>query len=108
MVQHILLHCPDYANSQVDLIQQARTKDLQKMLSKPESAKVAARWFVQQGILEQFNTAKEIKAEDVSQYMPFQGLEALPRSRSNGLNGRQDKRLQVLMCACSLHNLAAQ
>jgi len=60
----------------VDLIQQARTEDLQEMLSKPESAKAVARWFVQQGILEQFNTAKEIEAEDASQYMPFQGLES--------------------------------
>ena len=75
-VQYILLHCPDYANSRVDLIQQARTEDFQEMLSKPESAKAAARWFVQQGILEQFNTAKEIMAEDASQYMPFQGLES--------------------------------
>ena len=46
------------------------------MLSKPESAKAAARWFVQQGILEQFDTAKEIEAEDASQYMPFQSLES--------------------------------
>ena len=76
MVQHVLVHCPDYANGQVDLIVQARTENLQEMLSKPVSAKLAARWFVQQGILEQFNTMKEIEAEDASLYMPFQGLES--------------------------------
>ena len=46
------------------------------MLSKPKSAKAAAKWFVRQGILEQFKTAKEIEAEDIAQYMPFQELDS--------------------------------
>ena len=45
------------------------------MLSKLKSAKMVARWFVQQGILEQFNTAKEIQAGRLAIYaLPGAGL----------------------------------
>jgi len=35
-----------------------------KLLATPESARKVARWFVQQGILQQFNTAKEIEERE--------------------------------------------
>jgi hypothetical protein len=41
------------------------------MLSQPESAQAAARWFIQQNVLEQFRTAKEIAQEDRSRYAPL-------------------------------------
>jgi len=45
------------------------------MLSTPEKAQATARWFVQQGILQQFNLAKDIEEEDVTGHTPFQPLE---------------------------------
>ena len=75
-VRHVLLHCPDYEHSRPDLIQQTGTEDLQEMLSKPESAKAAARWFARCGVLEQFKVAKEIEEEDATKYMPFQELDS--------------------------------
>ena len=74
-VRHVLLHCPDYELNRPDLIQQTGTENLQEMLSKPESAKAAARWFVRCGILEQFKVAKEIE-EDVTKYTPLQELDS--------------------------------
>jgi hypothetical protein len=53
-----------------------RANHLREMLSKPESAKAAAKWFVRPGVLEQFNTAREIEAEDAAQYVPFQELDS--------------------------------
>jgi len=40
-------------------------------------ARKVARWFVQQGILLQFNTAKEIeeRVEEAEDYTPFQPLD---------------------------------
>ena len=75
-MRHVLLHCPDYEHSRPDLIQQTGTEDLQEMLSKPESAKAAARWFARCGVLEQFKVAKEIEEEDATKYMPFQELDS--------------------------------
>ena len=48
-----------------------------KLLETPESARKVARWFVQQGILQQFNTAKEIEEtkEEAEGYTPFQPLD---------------------------------
>jgi hypothetical protein len=46
------------------------------MLSKPESAKAATKWFVRQGVVGQFNTAREIEADDAAQYTPFQELDS--------------------------------
>jgi hypothetical protein len=71
-VRYILLHCPNYASERPRLIAQTSTENL---LSKPESAKAAAKWFVKQGVLEQFNTAREIEAEEAAQYVPFQELD---------------------------------
>jgi hypothetical protein len=53
-----------------------RVNNLREMLPKPESAKAAAKWFVMQEVLEQFNTAREIEAEDAAQYVPFQELDS--------------------------------
>ena len=47
-----------------------------RMLSTPEKAQATARWFVQQGILQQFNLANEIEEEEVGDHTPFQPLEA--------------------------------
>jgi hypothetical protein len=69
-VWHILLHYPNYASGRPRLIAQTRTENPREMLSKPESAKAAAKWFVRQGVLEQFNTAKEIEAEDPWRVFP--------------------------------------
>ena len=41
-----------------------------------EKAQVTARWFIQQGILQQFNLAKEIEEEEEGEHTPFQPLEA--------------------------------
>ena len=41
------------------------------MLSQPDSARAAARWFIQQNILEQFRVAKEIAEEDIGGYAPL-------------------------------------
>jgi hypothetical protein len=73
---HVLLHCPNYASERPRLIAQTRTENLREMLSKPERAMAAAKWFVRQGVLEQFNTAREIEAEDAAQYVPFQELDS--------------------------------
>jgi hypothetical protein len=57
---------PQLCERATGLIAQTRTENLREMLSKPESAKAAAKWFVRQGVLEQFNTAREIEAEDAA------------------------------------------
>ena len=75
-VRHVILQCPDFADSRTELILRTGTEDLQEMLSRPKNTKEVAKWFVQQGILEQFNTAKEIEAEDATQYIPFQELDS--------------------------------
>jgi len=47
-----------------------------KLLETPESARKVARWFVQQGILQQFNTAKEIEErKEAEGYTPFRPLD---------------------------------
>jgi hypothetical protein len=45
------------------------------MLSTPEKAQATARWFVQQGILQQFNLATEIEEEETGNYASFSPLE---------------------------------
>jgi len=46
-----------------------------RMLSTPEKAQATARWFVQQGILRQFDLAKQIEEEEEEDRTPFQPLE---------------------------------
>jgi hypothetical protein len=73
-VRHILLHCPNYAQTRPDLIRQTGSEDLRLILSRTASAQAAARWLTRIGILAQFNVACEIEAEDTTDHAPFQEL----------------------------------
>ena len=53
--------CPKYSNARAALAQTLGSEIKMKPLETPESARKVARRFVQQGILQQFNTAKEIE-----------------------------------------------
>ena len=75
-VHHVLMLCPLYTASRVDLVRRTDSEEMGRMLSTLEKAQVTARWFVQQGILQQFNLAKEIKEEEEVEHTPFQPLEA--------------------------------
>ena len=57
-------------------MRRAGPEEMERMLSTPERAQATARWFIQQGILQQFNLAKEIEEEEVGELTPFQPLEA--------------------------------
>jgi len=46
------------------------------MLSKAGSAQAAAKWFIQQEVLDQFRVAKEVEEEEITQFKPFQALES--------------------------------
>ena len=59
-VQHVLILCPLYTTSRAQLVRRAGPEEMERMLSTLERAQATARWFVQQGILQQFNLAKEI------------------------------------------------
>jgi len=71
-VRHILLHCPQHATARPSLIREAGTEDLQAMLTRPASAKAAARWFIRTGLLQQFQVAANIESEDLAQYHPLE------------------------------------
>ena len=66
-MHHVLFYCPVYDQDQADLIREVGSEDMQKVLSGP-AFKVAARWFVRVGALEQFRVAKEIDEEDSNEY----------------------------------------
>lgn len=68
-VRHVLLHCPYY--DRTELPHEAGTEDLYTMLSQPDSARIAAKWLIQQNVMEQFRTAKEIGTEDVRGHVPL-------------------------------------
>lgn len=68
-VRHILLHCPRF--NRAELIIQCGSKNLGEILSRPNRAQPAARWFIRSGVLEQFRTAKEIEEEDRSRFRAF-------------------------------------
>ena len=72
-VRHILLHCPRY-NRQT-LITQYGSERLGEILRRLESARLAARWFIHFGVMEQFRIAKEINEEDRMGYRAFQDAE---------------------------------
>jgi hypothetical protein len=76
-VRYILLHCPNYASERPKLIAQIRTENFREVLSNPESANAAAKRFARQGVLEQFNTAREIEAEDAAQYVPIRRVKGV-------------------------------
>ena len=74
-VHHVLMLCPLHSSTRADLVRRTDTEEMVRMLSTPEKAQASARWFVQQGILQQFNLAKDIEEEDVTGHTPFQPLE---------------------------------
>jgi hypothetical protein len=53
----------------------AGSEEMRRMLSTLEKAQATARWFVQQGILQQFNLATEVEEEDTGNYASFIPLE---------------------------------
>ena len=72
-VHHVLIHCPHYNRS--NLIQAVQSESLYTILSQPKRARHAAKWFIKQNILKQFETAQAIEEEDTSGYAPFRSLE---------------------------------
>lgn len=74
-VPHVLKICPLHSTSRVDLVRVTGTEDTRELLSTPENAQATARWFIRQGILEQFKLAQEIEDEKDEERTPFQPLE---------------------------------
>jgi hypothetical protein len=74
-VRHVLTMCPLHSNARTDLVRRTESEDMWRMLSTPENAQATARWFVQQGILRQFDLAREIEEEEEESCTPFQPLE---------------------------------
>ncbi len=74
-VHHVLMMCPLYTASREQLVSRTDSEEMWRMLSTPEKAQATARWFVQQGILQQFNLAKEIEEEDTGNHASFKPLE---------------------------------
>jgi hypothetical protein len=72
-VRHILLHCPRY--NRTDLIWLSQSEFLHDILTQPKSAQYAAKWFIRNRVLEQFQTAKAIEEEETGGFAPFQSLE---------------------------------
>jgi hypothetical protein len=75
-VRHVLLQCSRFQNSRPGLFQQAGTEDIQALLTKRDGARIAARWLVRSGALEQFRVAMEAMETDTSQYRAFRLLRA--------------------------------
>ena len=73
-VHHVLMICPLHSSARAELVRRTGTEDVRRMLSTPEMAQVTARWFVQQGVLQQFNLAREIDEEE-EETTPFQPLD---------------------------------
>src|SRR5947207_5776995 len=74
-VHHVLMLCPLYSDGRAELVRRTGSEEMWKMLSTPEKAQATARWFIQQGILQQFNLAKEIEEEDTGNHASFKPLE---------------------------------
>ena len=76
-MEHVLTMCPLYSNARAALAQRLGCEIEMKLLVRPESARKVARWFVQQGILQQFNTAKGIeeRGAEVEGCTPFRPLD---------------------------------
>ena len=72
-VRHVLLHCNQYRRE--DLLANCGTERLDEILSRPASAKYAARWLIAQGVLDQFRVAKEMENEQTEDFTPFQNCE---------------------------------
>ena len=74
-VRHVLMMCPKYTDARSLLISRTSSEELEQILSRPDTAQTAARWLVQQGILKQFETARQIEEEDTTDHIPFQPLD---------------------------------
>lgn len=72
-IRHILLHCPQTTHHR--LVALTRTEDIDPMLSCAETAHIAAKWFLQEGILEQFRLTRELTGEDFSRYSRLESVE---------------------------------
>ena len=68
----MLLQCP--LHNREDMLREARTQELDELLSQEKSARAAARWFVRSGILEQFRVANQIAGENRSEYQALRLL----------------------------------
>ena len=75
-VRHILLSCPDHEESRIQLLIQTGAESVKGLLSTPRGAKATARWFIQRGLLRQFDIAREIEEEDTTHYSPPQDLDS--------------------------------
>ena len=71
-VRHVLLQCP--LHNREDMLREARTQELDELLSREKSARAAARWFVRSGILEQFRVANQIAGDNRSEYQALRLL----------------------------------
>jgi hypothetical protein len=71
-VRHILLHCPNY--DRTALIRETGTEVLRDMLSRPDRAQAAAKWFVVQEIPPQLHVARDINNEDTRHLLRMPGL----------------------------------
>ena len=74
-VRHIFLQCPRCEEGRLELLRLAGSERLEEILSRVASAHAAARWLIQHGILQQFNTAREIEEEDTTDHTPLQVLD---------------------------------
>jgi hypothetical protein len=72
-VRHVLLRCPRH--ERIGLIQTCGIERIDDILSRPASAKHAARWFIRTGILDQFRVAVGIAEEDIEEYRIFSAAE---------------------------------
>jgi len=70
------MFCPLHTIRRAELVSRAGPEEIERILLTPERAQATARWFIQQGILQQFNLVKEIEEEEAEDQTPFQPLEA--------------------------------
>jgi hypothetical protein len=56
--QHMLTQCPNYDHQR--LLTDVGTELVPKILADPKLAEKVAKWFIQEGVLDQFNTAYEM------------------------------------------------
>ena len=68
-IRHVFFGCTRHNAAEV--VREARTDNLAKILSTKAGAHAAVRWFVRTGLLQQFQVAEEIDAEDIEEYNPF-------------------------------------
>jgi len=75
-VRHILLFCPNHADSRALYFQRAGLADLHGALSTAASAHQAAKWLAASDLLSHFSLARQITQEDTSGYGGLAYLDA--------------------------------